>query len=151
MFVTIYTYTIPPTFEVTAFASVAPVRALGTVDEASSDKLNCEIANRRAHAVGAFLAHDNSEEYAHLWRCPDIGEDYSSAKQLCAGSEDKSYAGIVGRRPINVRVVQWVDHKDMDDSKPADDGRFPDERRFPVEILNRAVHIRVPENFCRGG
>ena len=137
-----------PTFKVTAFASLAPVRVPGAADRGISDKLNCEIANRRAHAVGAFLAHGRDEEYAHLWRCPNVGEEFMHAKQLCIGEGSKVYEGPVGL-PIDVEVVQWPQHQDMGENKPADDGSLPDQRRFRVEMLNRAVHIHVPENFCR--
>ena len=137
-----------PTFKVTAFASLAPVRVPGAAERGISDKLNCEIANRRAHAVGAFLAHGRDEEYAHLWRCPNVGEDFMHTKQLCIGEGSKVYEGPAGL-PIDVEVVQWPQHQDMGENKPADDGSLPDQRRFRVEMLNRAVHIHMPENFCR--
>ena len=85
-----------PTFKVTAFASLAPVHVPGAADRAISDKLNCEIANRRAHSVGAFLAYGRDEEYAHLWRCPNVGEDFMRTKQLCIGEGSKVYEGYRG-------------------------------------------------------
>ena len=48
-----------------------------------------------------------------------------------------------------VRVRKWSDPERMQGMKPADDGAVPDERRYRVELLNRAVHITVPENFCQ--
>lgn len=145
------TYDSPPTFVVTAFASVAPVRTQGTANESSSEETNCEIANRRAHAVGSFLAHGEDANYAHRWRCLEVGDDFRSAAQLCAGGESERYEGTVGGWPFNVDVVQWGDHEAMRGSKPADDGSLPDQRRFRVEMLNRAIQIRVPDDFCNGG
>ena len=123
-----------PEFKVVGFASVAPMQS-GDHDAA---ELNCDIANRRADAVGSFLAGENK------WSCDTIGNDFKSARKLCAG-ESKVYDGDTHR----VRVHQWSDPKRMQGKKPADDGALPNERRYRVELLNRAVHITVPEDFCQ--
>ena len=137
-----------PTFEVEAFASAAPVRSDGDIGEDASATLNCEIANRRADAVGAFLAHGDDKKYVNRWRCPDVGENFQAAQNLCGGVEGEPLVYGEGGA-FKVRVTQWLDSGQMQGSKPADDGALPDERRFRVEMFNRSVHIRVPEDFCR--
>ena len=145
-----------PTFEVEAFASVAPVRLDGDIDESASATLNCEIANRRADAVGAFLAYgdlsgEGKNEHVEKWSCPQVAEDFRTAKNLCHGvhGERLRYPRDGEQGAFEVLVTQWTDPEQMHGGKPADDGALPDERRSSVEILNRSVHIRVPEDFCR--
>lgn len=123
-----------PEFKVVGFASVAPMQS-GDHDAA---ELNCDIANRRADAVGSFLAGDSK------WDCNTIRSDFKSARRLCAG-EPKVYDGGTYR----VRVHKWSDPERMLGKRPADDGALPNERRYRVELLNRAVHITVPEGFCQ--
>lgn len=131
-----------PTFDVVGFASVAPMQG-SDHDEAT---LNCDVANRRADAVGGFLA--DEEEYKSKWDCGEIGRDFKSSQELCTGRAEvykRSLAGIHYR----VRVHKWSNPERMQGGKPADDGALPDQRRYGVELLNRTVHITVPENFCQ--
>ena len=137
-----------PTLEVEAFASIEPVRLDGRIDKDASATLNCEIANRRADAVGAFLAYGDDEGYANKWRCPDVGGDFQAASNLCGSVEGEPLVYGEGGA-FTVHVTQWLDSGQMQGSKPANDGALPDERRFRVEMFNRSVHIRVPEDFCR--
>ena len=131
-----------PTFEVVGFASIAPMQS-GDQDGAV---LNCEVANRRADAVGSFLADEG--KYKDKWNCGTIGKDFSLTRNLCTGTAEvyeESSEDITYR----VRVRKWSDPEQMQGKKPADDGAVPNERRYRVELLNRAVHVTVPENFCQ--
>ena len=142
-----------PLLEVTAFASIAPVRS----EDVSSAKLNCEIANRRADAVGAYLAHGGidapNDEHKRKWECPSVKCDFEKAQKHCAPSGengDYSYVQAGSQEPIfKVRVHQWQDPSTMQGGKPADDGTVPDRRRYDVELFNRSVHISAPRGFCR--
>ena len=142
-----------PLLEVTAFASIAPVRSEGV----STAKLNCEIANRRADAVGAYLAHGGvdapNDEHKRKWECPSVKWDFKKAQKHCAPSvenDDYSYVQAGSQEPIfKVRVHQWQDPSTMQGGKPADDGTVPDRRRYDVELFNRSVHISAPRGFCR--
>ena len=127
-----------PAFDVVGFASVAPMQS----SDYGSAVLNCEVANRRADAVGGFLA--DEEEYKSKWDCETVRSDFRSARDLCVGGMD-DYEGGTHR----VRVRKWSDPEQMQGKKPADDGAVPNERRYRVELLNRAVHITVPKNFCQ--
>lgn len=131
-----------PTFDVKGFASVAPMQW----SDGDGKSSNCEVANRRANAVASFLA--DEEKYKANWACKEVGADFKLAQKLCTGGEtvyERSLDGIDYR----VRVHKWSDPTEMEDKKPADDGALPDDRRYRIELLNRAVHITVPENFCR--
>lgn len=130
-----------PTFDVVGFASIAPMQS-GDHDGAV---LNCEVANRRADAVGSFLADEG--KYKDKWNCGTIGKDFTLARNLCTGPA-KVYEGSLEGVAYKVRVRKWSDPEQMQGKKPADDGAVPNERRYRVELLNRAVHITVPENFC---
>lgn len=134
-------------FDVTAFASVAPVSSSGV----ASAKLNCEIANRRADAVGAFLVDET--KYESKWDCDSVAADFAAARSHCASSSgDRSYqdhTGVYRGAKFNVRVHKWRSHSEMDAGKPADDGALPDDRRYAAEMWNRSVHITVPRGFCR--
>ena len=127
-----------PTFDVVGFASVAPMQS----SEHDSAELNCDVANRRADAVGGFLA--DEEKYKSKWDCETVRNDFKSARKLCAG-EPEVYDGGT----YKVRVRKWSDRGWMQGKKPADDGALPNERRYRIELLNRAVHITVPQNFCQ--
>lgn len=131
-----------PTFDVVGFASIAPMQS-GDHDGAV---LNCEVANRRADAVGSFLADEG--KYKDKWNCGTIGKDFTLARNLCTGPA-KVYEGSLEGVAYKVRVRKWSDPEQMQGKKPADDGAVPNERRYRVELLNRAVHITVPENFCQ--
>ena len=133
-----------PTFEVTAFASAAPAK----LGEADDPQVNCEIANRRAHAVGAFLAGEKIAD-KRWWTCEDVARDFGKAQSLCDGDEHIDYPKGDSDIGFRIRVNQWADPAQMEGGKPADDGSLPEERRYSVEILNRSVHITVPQGFCR--
>ena len=136
-----------PRFEVTAFASVAPVKSSGV----SSADLNCEIANRRADAVGAFLA--NETLYKSKWDRDMVAADFNATESHCAGSASggrfEDYSGIHRRAKFEVHVRKWWSPSQMEGRKPADDGELPDVRRYGAEMFNRSVHITVPRGFCR--
>lgn len=147
-----------PLLEVRAFASVAPVKSEGV----SSEKLNCEIANRRADAVGAYLAYGGvgGQEAKHRrkWEHDSVKEDFLKEQQHCAAGtptgpeSDYSHVLTGAKDPIfKVRVHRWQDPSTMRGGKPADDGSVPDRRRFDVELFNRSVHISIPRGFCRRG
>ena len=131
-----------PTFDVKGFASVAPMQW------SNGDGIlpNCEVANRRADAVAGFLA--DEERYKAKWACEEVGDDFKLARKLCTG-EEKVYERSLDGIDYRVRVLGWPDPREMEAKKPADDGALPNDRRYRVELLNRAVHIAVPENFCR--
>lgn len=132
-------------FEVTGYASIAPMRVGG--DTSKSAKLNCKVANWRAAAVGAFLA--NPDEHREQWQCEDVKSNFNKHPIECGKPAEKPYVGEDpdGNRFL-VKVHQWSTPEKMVGAKPADDGAVPDERRFDVEIMNRVVHIKVPEDFC---
>lgn len=137
-----------PRFDVTAFASVAPVKSSGV----TSAELNCEIANRRADAVGAFLA--NETEHQRKWDCDSVGEDFQAVKKLCAPSASdnrgfEDYPGFHDDAKFHARVHRWRNPGEMKRRKPADDGALPDDRRYAAEWFNRSVHITAPRGFCR--
>lgn len=133
-----------PTFEVTAFASAAPAKLRDAVDP----KVNCEIANRRAHAVGAFLAGEKIAD-KRWWTCKDVARDFGTARSLCDGDEHIDYPKGDSDIGFRIRVNQWTDPARMEGGKPADDGSLAEERRYRVEMFNRSVHITVPQGFCR--
>ena len=155
-----------PTFQVQGFASIAPVRSGALVGNDASDRLNCQIANLRAHAVAAFLAHGEDEAHVHKWRCPAADDDsqkgdgsqkgdYSqNIKCLCNPpcsnwkKEYKSSASANGPS-FKVSVNEWTSPEEMKNGKPANDGELPGNRRFFVETLNRSVHILLPDEFCQ--
>ena len=134
-------------FDVTAFASVAPVDSSGF----TSAELNCEIANRRADAVGAFLVDETGHK--SKWDCDSVATDFGAAKEFCvaSASEDpfQDYAGTHNGAAFEVRVHRWSSPREMEDRKPVDDGALPDDRRYDAEMFNRSVHISVPRGFCR--
>ena len=134
------------TFEVTGYASIAPMHVGG--DTSKSAKLNCKVANWRAAAVGAFLADPNAEEHKKRWSCKHVRNDFNNEPIECGKLTNGPYEGTdpQGNRFL-VDVHQWPTPDQMAEGKPADDGT-PNERRFDVEILNRVVHIEVPEDFC---
>ena len=133
-----------PTFEVTAFASTAPAKVGDTVDP----KVNCEIANRRAHAAGAFLAFADEAD-KKWWTCKGVAKDFGEAQSLCGGDGPIHYPEGDSDSGFRVQVNQWADAAQMEGGKPADDGALPDQRRYRVEMFNRSVHITVPQDFCR--
>ena len=134
-----------PRFEVRAFASIAPVKANGIPSTVS----NCEIANRRADAVGAFLA--NEDKYKKKWQCPQVGEDFQKTSDLCAADPDNpgDYDGLHQGVNFKVYVHRWKTPDKMQQNKPADDGALPEDRRYAAEWFNRSVHITAPRGFCR--
>lgn len=136
-----------PRFEVRAFASVAPVKSSGV----SSADLNCDVANRRADAVGAFLADETL--YKSKWDCDGVKVDFNAATSHCArsASDDpfEDYRGVHRGAKFKVHVRKWRNPSEMEGRKPADDGALPDVRRYGAEMFNRSVHITVPRGFCR--
>lgn len=156
-----------PTFQVHGFASIAPVLPGALDGDDASDRLNCEIANRRAHAVAAFLAHGEDEAHASKWRCSasdddsqkDDGSqkgDYSRNIQCLCDAPCSDWKGeyknsaSANEPSFKVSVNEWTSPEEMKNGKPADDGKMPENRRFFVETLNRSVHILMPEGFCGG-
>ena len=151
-----------PVLEVTGYASVAPERAgqlAGLCPAAPAGKsFNCKVANLRALAVGAFLAAKSDVE-SKKWACPSDKENYwrasvCPAEDCPAGGSAAGYIDEVmrtadGKRSIGIRVRQWASEEEMKAGKPAADGELPDQRRYRVEVLNRAVHIKVLEDFCQ--
>lgn len=148
-----------PRIEVKAFASAAPVKSIAVADAPDSAELNCEIANWRADAVGAFLA--NKGAHKQKWSCPSVAKGFNATTNFCASSSDgapafNDYLGFDGDRKdedrkdalFEVRVRRWQNPSDMHNEKPADDGALSGQRRFGVEMFNRAVHITVPNGFC---
>ena len=140
----------PPVLKVTGFASIAPEQGDATSTCNTLDKnFNCKVANLRARAVGAFLA-DEDEAY---WQCPQNGT-FNGASQcsaeLCVGKPiRKTMTATKGSsRSIGVVVRQWASERQMLEGKPVNDGEQPDPRRYRVEVLNRAVHIKVLKDFC---
>lgn len=131
-----------PTFNVVGFASVAPMQS----SDHDGAVLNCDVANRRADAVGSFLA--DEKKYRSKWKCDAVGSNFRSARDLCVGPA-AVYEGSLEGITYRVRVRKWSDPEQMQGKKPADDGAVPNERRYRVELLNRAVHITVPKNFCQ--
>lgn len=136
-------------FDVTAFASVAPVESSES-SGITPGELNCEIANRRADAVGAFLADETKHE--SKWDCDSVAADFRAATSHCAASSrpyhDYDASAHYGVK-FKVRVHQWRSSSDLEIGKPVDDGALPGDRRYAVEMLNRSVHITVPRDFCR--
>ena len=146
-------YAVAPTFEVTGYASIAPMHVGGDIRK--SEKLNCKVANWRAAAVGAYLANPDNAENKKWWCCDDVEQDFNKTlpnecgdfaftKKPLDGTEDDD-----GKPMFHVEVRKWSDPGQMIGSKPVDDGAVPNPRRFDVELLNRVVHIKVPEDFCR--
>lgn len=152
-----------PVLEVTGYASIAPERnkhIASKCDDPVGKSYNCKVANLRGLAVGKFLASgDNSKSE---WMCPDDYDDYWRAsvcpREDCpSGSDAESgYVGLAlisddGKRSIGIRVRQWAHERTMRKGKPAADGDLPDRRRYRVEVLNRAVHIKILKDFCQVG
>ena len=146
--------------EVTGYASIAPEHAdhlAGLCPVAPTGKsFNCKVANLRALAVGEFLAAQDNDE-SKKWMCPNDKELYWRAS-VCPAEDcpvGASSDGYVRRslqadeRSIGIRIRQWATEDDMKAGKPAADGELPDQRRYRVEVLNRAVHIKVLRDFCQ--
>lgn len=144
-----------PVLKVTGFASVAPEQVAPEQNDERNDcpedvakTFNCKVANLRARAVGAFLADNGKKSY---WECPDDNGDFDGADkcpaELCDGEEQPLRMTKNGRS-IGIVVEQWASECEMLKGKPANDGEVPNPRRYRVEVLNRAVHIEVLEDFC---
>ena len=143
-----------PILRVTGFASVAPEQRNGSSfcqesgTTPTGKTFNCKVANLRARAVGAFLADNGKESH---WKCPDDNGDFDGANrcpaELCDG-EEQSLRMTKNGRSIGIVVEQWASECEMLKGKPANDGEVPNPRRYRVEVLNRAVHIEVLEDFC---
>ena len=58
-----------PTFNVVGFASVSPMQW----SDHDGAVVNCDVANRRADAVGSFLA--DEEKYKNKWECDAVGSN----------------------------------------------------------------------------
>ena len=140
----------PPVLKVTGFASIAPEQSDADSTCNTLDKnFNCKVANLRARVVGAFLA----DEADTFWKCPDDGA-FNGASQcpaeLCVGKPIRKTMTVSkngSSRSIGIVVRQWASEGQMLEGKPANDGE-PDHRRYRVEVLNRAVHIKVLKDFC---
>lgn len=145
-----------PVLKVTGFASVAPEQGgtSNSSDQDSGKTFNCKVANLRARAVGAYLADDGDKSH---WECPvkDAhfnGADNSSVEH-CTGADQhlsmtRKEVGSSESHSIGIVVEQWASECQMRRGKPANDGAVPDPRRYRVEVLNRAVHIQVLQDFC---
>lgn len=129
-----------PEIEVVGFASSSPAISNGM----DGDKVNCEFANRRAEAVAVFLADGEKGK----WRCENMEEadTFRKAKELCDPEKDYLFHEGAG---FKLKTRQWSLHSDMRADKPARDGHAFDRKYYETELLNRSVHIKVPENFCR--
>ena len=138
----------PPVFQVTGYASIAPMHMGGNTSE--SARLNCKVANWRAAAVGAYLANPKEKGPSTRWRCEDVENTFNQDAPNDQSQCGELYGGPKNDEdnPFLVKVHQWPTPEKMVRAKPADDGAVPDERRFDVEIMNRVVHIKVPEDFC---
>ncbi len=144
-----------PVLKVTGFASVAPEQRNGSSfcqesgTTPTGKTFNCKVANLRARAVGAFLADNGKKSY---WECPDDNGDFDGANQcpaeLCDGENQRFSMTAKNGRSIGIVVEQWASECEMLKGKPANDGEVPNPRRYRVEVLNRAVHIEVLEDFC---
>lgn len=132
-----------PTFKVVGFASIAPTQS----SNHDAGELNCDVANRRADAVGSFLADEG--KYKSKWDCETVRSDFKSARKLCVGEPAVGEPEVYDGGTHKVRVHKWSDPERMQGGRPADDGALPNDRRYRVELLNRAVHITVPEGFCQ--
>lgn len=148
-----------PVLKVTGFASVAPEQRNGSSfcqesgTTPTAKTFNCKVANLRARAVGAFLADDGTDNGKKLhWECPDDNGDFDGATkcpaELCDGADIPLHMTAENGRSIGIVVEQWASECEMLSGKPANDGEVPDPRRYRVEVLNRAVHIEVLEDFC---
>ena len=145
-----------PVLRVTGFASIAPEQGEGrNLCGQDKDKtFNCKVANLRARAVGEFLAYG---EDATRWNCPRGNDPFDGASvcpaEHCTGESQHHRLAITAENPpksrsIGIEVEQWASECQMRGGKPANDGAVPDARRYRVEVLNRAVHIRVLRDFC---
>ena len=141
----------PPVFRVTGFASIAPASSNGNTDKETSALTNCEIANRRAQAVGAFLANKDEER----WRCDGVAEGIRTTDELCpkGGDVEKEVLPYLYEHDdgLNFKILvrQWGKPESMMENKPVDDGTVPEDRRYRIEMFNRSVYITVEEDFCR--
>ena len=115
----------------------------------SGKTFNCKVANLRARAVGAFLADDGNKLH---WKCPGEDGDFEGAStcaaEHCDGESRHLRMSDGQDRSIGIVVEQWVSEEQMRKGKPANDGSRPDNRRYRVEVMNRAVHIEVLQDFC---
>ena len=140
-----------PVLRVTGYASLAPEQprdftpCLGEPGKT----FNCKVANLRARAVGAFLADDGNKLH---WKCPGEDGDFEGAStcaaEHCDGESRHLRMSDGQDRSIGIVVEQWVSEEQMRKGKPANDGSRPDNRRYRVEVMNRAVHIEVLQDFC---
>ena len=137
-----------PVFEVTAYASIAPMR-VGD-DTSKSERLNCKVANWRAAAVGAYLINPNEEGPGTRWRCEDVKNAFNQTEPKNDSQCGEHYEVPKNQEgnPFRVEVHQWSTPDEMVNRKPVDDGERPSPRRYDVEIMNRVVHIEVPDDFC---
>ena len=138
----------PPVFQVTAYASIAPMR-VGD-DTSKSERLNCKVANWRAAAVGAYLINPNEKGPGTRWRCEDVKSAFNQNERNDDNQCGKHYEVPENQdgNPFRVEVHQWSMPNQMAKHKPVDDGERPSPRRYDVEIMNRVVRIEVPDDFC---
>ena len=145
-----------PVLKVTGFASVAPEQGgtSNSSDQDSGKTFNCKVANLRARAVGAYLADDGDKSH---WECPVKDAQFNGADnsfvEHCTGEDQhlsmtRKEVGSSESHSIGIVVEQWASECEMCKDKPANDGAVPDPRRYRVEVLNRAVHIQVLQDFC---
>ena len=124
-----------PHLEITGFASSAPATP-------HNKKVNCEFSNRRTMAVAGFLT--GNEKWK--WECDDVRKSHSRSESLCDPDEIEETCEGNGLR---VKLKQWNSHAAMVAHKPVDDGTSSDGKTSALEFFNRAVHIKVPNDFCR--
>lgn len=141
-----------PDLVVKAFASIAPIRGDDgeAVDSEAQEKLNCEIANRRAEEVVDFLR--LNEDY----KCKEKGEwkkrprkRYSDGDTLCQRKSRVFRFGQDDGLAFDLSYEPWQTHKAMVADKPANDGGPSPRARWPgVEFFNRSVQLTVRDYGC---
>ena len=135
-----------PTLKVTGFASKACVKSNSdknnsikknnseqTCDK-NSPRQNCEIANHRAIAVGAFLANRNSGDKTK-WSCSSSNS--LNTKNPCSSKQQSEY--MSSDESFKVYIHQWTNPEKMQKNRPV----------HSVELLNRSVLITVPSDLCK--
>ena len=140
-----------PELVVRAFASVAP---LGGGEDApatppNQEKLNCEIANRRAEEVVNFLRHPSEEgdSYECKSKVHDLA-DYGDNRKLCERDDVAFEFGKDDGLAFDLRYEPWQSHEAMVADRPADDGRLEGRRRHRVEFFNRSVQLTLTNYGC---
>ena len=139
-----------PEVVVRAFASIAPIRGddQEPVAPEAQEKLNCEIANRRAEQVVDFLRLSN--EYTCDWeQRPRALYRGEGDDKLCQRKDKVFKFGQDDGLAFDLIYEPWQSHEAMVADKPANDGGPPPRARWPgVEFLNRSVQLTVRDYGC---